>query len=95
MGDFCPIVLVLACLKDYGRENVPMCSWRTPKLAGLIDGSPQMEALTLDGDKDFIEVPYVAESSLFPMQSSAVGRSEFLTPIPNSLVRNNVASLSK
>lgn len=30
----------------------------------LIDGSPQIEALTLDGDEGFIDVPDVAESSL-------------------------------
>ena len=34
MGDFCPIVLVLACSMDYGREDVPMCSRITPKLVG-------------------------------------------------------------
>jgi len=30
----------------------------------LIDGSPQIEALTLDGVEEFIDVPDVAESSL-------------------------------
>ena len=103
MGDFSPVVLVLACSMDHGREDIPMCSRITPKLVGdqlprclslmlqgstkealsgstistlgnqnidhvsiLIDGPPKIEALTLDGDEEFIDVPDVTESSLFP-----------------------------
>ena len=130
MGDFCPIVFVLACSMDHGREDVPMCSRITPKLVGdqlpgclslmfqgptkealsgstistlgnqnidhvsiLIDGSPKIEALTLDGDEEFIDVPDVAESSLFPTQSSGVGRSEFLTPVSDRFVGDKDSSL--
>ena len=130
MGDFCPIVFVLACSMDHGREDVPMCSRITPKLVGdqlpgclslmfqgltkeafsgstisafgdqnidhvsiLIDGPPQIEALTLDGDEEFIDVPDVAESSPFPTQSSGVGRSEFLTPVSNRLIGDKDSSL--
>ena len=32
----------------------------------LIDGSPQIEVLTLDGDEEFIDVPDVAEPPLLP-----------------------------
>ncbi len=117
MGDFCPIVFVLACSMDHGREDVPMCSRITPKLVGdqlpgclslmfqgptkeafsgstistlgdqnidhlsiLIDGPPKIAALTLDGDEKFIDVPDVAQSSLFSPQSSGIGRSEVPTP---------------
>ncbi len=59
----------------------------------LIDGSPQIEALTLEGDKEFIDVPDVAESSLFPTQSSGVGRSEFLTPLSDRFVGDKDSSL--
>ncbi len=130
MGDFCPIVFVLACSMDQGREDVPMCSRITPKLVGdqlpgglslmfqgptkeafsgstisplgnqnidhvsmLIDGPPKIEALTLDGDEGFIEVPDVAQSSLFSKQSSGVGRSEFLTPVSDRFVRDKDSSL--
>ena len=55
--------------------------------------SPQIEALTLDGDEEFIEVPDVAESSLFPTQSAGVGRSEFLTPVSDRLVEDKDSSL--
>ncbi len=47
----------------------------------LIDGSPKIAALTLDGDEEFIDVPDVAESALFPTQSAGIGRSGFLTPV--------------
>ena len=94
MGDFGPIVFVLACSMDHGREDVPMCSRITSQFVGdqlrgcssllfqglteeafsgstisalgnqnidhvsiLIDGSPEIEALTLDGDEEFIDVP--------------------------------------
>jgi len=61
----------------------------------LIDGSPQIEALTLEGDKEFIDVPDVAESSLFPTQSSGVGRSEFLTPLSDRFVGDKDSSLCR
>ncbi len=103
MGDFCPIVFVLVCSMDHGREDVPMCSRITPKLVGdqlpgclslmfqgptkeafngstistlgnqninhvsiLIDGPPKIEALTLDGDEEFIDVPDIPQLALFP-----------------------------
>ncbi len=59
----------------------------------LIDGSPQIAALTLDGDEEFIDVPDVAESSLFPTQSSGVGRSEFLTPVSDRFIGDKDSSL--
>jgi hypothetical protein len=132
MGDFSPIVFVLACSMDHGREDVPMCSRITPKLVGdqlpgclslmfqgstkealsgspsptladwnidhvsiLIDGPPKIEALTLDGDEEFIDVPDVAESSLFPTQSSGVGRSEFLTPVSDRFIGDKDSSLGE
>ena len=61
----------------------------------LIDGSLEIEPLTLDSAEEFIDVPDVAESSLFPTQSSGVGRSEFLTPVSDRFVGDNDASLCK
>jgi len=130
MRDFCPIVFVLACSMDHGREDAPMCSGITPKLVGdqlpgclslmfqgptkeafggstistfgnqhiyhvsiLIDGPPQIAALTLDGDEEFIDVPNVAEPPLLPPQISSIGRTEFLTPVSDRFIRNNDSSL--
>ena len=61
----------------------------------LIDGPPKIEALTLNGDEEFIDVPDVTESSLFPTQSSGVGRSEFLTPVSDPFVGDKYSSLCK
>ena len=61
----------------------------------LIDGPPKIEALTLDGDEEFIDVPDVAESSLSPTQSSGVGRSEFLAPVSDRFVGDKDSSLCK
>jgi len=132
MGDFSPIVFILACSMDHGREDVPMCSQITPKLVDnqlpgclslmfqgstkeafsgstistlgnqnidhvsiLIDGPPKIEALSLEGDEEFIDVPDVAESSPFPTQSSGVGRSEFLTPVSDRFIGDKDSSLCK
>ena len=132
MGDFSPIVFVLACSMDHGREDVPMCSWITPKLVGdqlprclslmfqdstkeafsgstistlgnqnidhvpiLIDCSPQVVALASDLYEQFIDVPDVAEPSLFSAQRSGVGRSEFLTPVSDRFVGDKDSSLCK
>jgi len=59
----------------------------------LIDGPPKIEALTTDGDEEFIDVPDIAESSLFPTQSSGVGGSEFLTPVSDRFVGDKDSSL--
>ena len=73
-------------ISAFGDQNIDHVSI-------LIDGPPQIEALTLDGDEEFIDVPDVAESSLFPTQSSGVGRSEFLTPIADRFVGDENPSL--
>ena len=43
-------------ISAFGDQNIDHVSI-------LIDGPPQIEALTLDGDEEFIDVPDVAESS--------------------------------
>ncbi len=50
---------------------------------------------TLDGDEEFIDVPDVTQSSLFPTQSSGVGRSEFLTPVSDCFVGDDDSSLGE
>ena len=59
----------------------------------LIDGAPKIEALTTDGDEEFIDVPDVAESALFPTQSSGVGGTEFLTPVSDRFIGDKDSSL--
>ncbi len=59
-----------SAISTLGNQNIDHVSI-------LIDGTPKIEALTLDGDEEFIDVPDVAESSLFPTQSSGVGGPNF------------------
>ena len=75
----------ISTLGDQNIDHVPI----------LIDGSPQIEMLTLDSDEEFIDVPDVAEPPLLSSQISSIGRTELQTPIPNCLVGNDDASLSK
>ena len=76
-----------------GSTNSTLGNQNIDHVSILIDGPPKIEALTLDGDEEFIDVPDVAESSLFPTQSSGVGRSEFLTPVSDRFVGDKDASL--
>ena len=62
------------------------------RIAVLIHGSPQVVALTLDRDEEFIQVPGVAQTTL---QGSSVSRAEFATPLPNRLVGDNDTALSQ
>ena len=61
----------------------------------LIDGSPKIAALTLDGDEEFIHVPDIAQSSLFSTQYSGIGRSELPTPVSDRFVGDKDSSLCK
>jgi len=75
-----------SAISTLGNQNIDHVSI-------LIDGTPKIEALTLDGDEEFIDVPDVAESSLFPTESSGVRRSEFLTPVSDRFVGDKDSSL--
>ena len=65
------------------------------RIAVLIHSSPQVVALTLDRDEEFIQVPGVAQTTLPSFQGSSVSRAEFATPLPNRLVGDNDTALSR
>ena len=77
-----------ATISALGDQNIDYVSI-------LIDGSPQIEVLALDGDEEFIDMPEIAEPTLFLPQLACIGRTKLQTPIPNCLLRNKDASLSK
>ena len=59
----------------------------------LINGPPKIAALTLDGDEEFIHLPDLAQSALFPPQFSCVAGSKLPTPVSDCFVGDQDSSL--
>ena len=56
----------------------------------LIHGPPQILLLAVDSDEEFVQIPDITElASLFLLETPGIVGSEFPTPAPNGLVRNN------
>ncbi len=71
-------------------------------VAILIDGTPEILPLSLDGDEDLVQVPCVSQATLVALQSTSVFRHELDAPksdgfIGNrdSAVREQVLNVSK
>ena len=60
-----------------GSAISPLGDQNIDHVSILIDNSPQVVMLTSDFDDEFIDVPDVAESSLFPTQFAGIVRAEF------------------
>jgi hypothetical protein len=58
----------------------------------LIHCPPQIVTLASDGDKYFIDVPDVAEPSLFPAQRSSIGRSKLDAPAEAVKMRIDISA---
>ena len=61
----------------------------------LIDGAPEIISNAIDRDENLIHKPHVAQSPLSFAKLTRVLRSEFKTPLPDRLIRNNKAALSQ
>ena len=61
----------------------------------LIHGAPEILALPVDRDEDFVQVPCVAETALTAFQSAGVLCSEFDRPLSDRFIRNVHATLSE
>ena len=57
----------------------------------LVDRTPQLLALTVDRDEDFVQEPRIAESTLTSLQLPSVVWAEFPAPLPNGFVRHDDA----
>jgi hypothetical protein len=56
------------------------------QVAVLIHGTPEILLLAVDSNKNFVQVPHIAEAALTPLQFSGIVRTELLTPEPNRLI---------
>jgi hypothetical protein len=68
--------LTVSALGDQNIDNVSI----------LIHRPPQVVALASGCNKNFIALPDVPQSSLFPAQRSSIGRSKLDGPVSNCFV---------
>ena len=61
----------------------------------LIHRAPEILALTVNRDEDFVQKPRIAESALSALQPPGVVGAELPAPLPNGFVRHDEASLGK
>ena len=61
----------------------------------LVHGAPQILALTVDRDEDFVQEPRISESTLTSLQPPGVIGAELPAPLPNSFVRHDDAAFGQ
>ena len=64
-------------------------------VAVLIDGPPQILLLAIDSNEDFVQVPGFSQLTLAPLQFPNIVGTEFLTPQPNRLIRDDDSPLGE
>jgi hypothetical protein len=64
-------------------------------IAVLIDRAPEVLPLTLNRDKDFVEVPGITQATLTLFEFSSIGRSKLPTPLTNGFIRDRDASFGE
>ena len=62
-------------------------------VAILIDGTPEIVPLSLDGDEDLVQVPCVAQPALSTLEPASVFRTELDAPKPDRFVEHRDAAL--
>ena len=88
-------------LQEFSKESPR----RTPVPTGLdekvnqvtvlVHGAPQILALTVDRDEDFVQKPRISESTLTSLQPPGVIGAELPAPLPNSFVRHDDAAFGQ
>ena len=61
----------------------------------LVDRTPQILALTVNRDEDFVQEPGVSESTLASLQPPGVIGAELPAPLPNGFVRHDDAAFGQ
>ena len=57
----------------------------------LVHGAPEILAVTVDRDEDFVQKPRIAESALAALQPPGVLGAELHAPLPNGFIRHDDA----
>ena len=52
------------------------------------NGSPKILLPAVDCDEEFVQIPGIAEATLFPLKTPGILGAEFPTPSPDGFVRN-------
>ncbi len=82
--------------KPFGRALIAPTLYQNIKaIAVLIDGTPQIVALPLNGDKDFVDMPGVAYAALQFFEFSSIVGPKLLTPLTNGFIRDGDASFGE
>src|SRR3954454_4980423 len=58
-------------------------------IAVLIHRSPEIVLLSINSNKNFVQMPGVAEATLTPLQTSGIARAELLAPDSNGFIRDD------
>ena len=61
----------------------------------LVHRAPEILALTVDRDEDFVQEPCISESTLSALQPPGVVGAELPAPLPNGFVRHEDASFGQ
>ncbi len=64
-------------------------------VAVLIDRPPEVVLLAIDSNKDFVQVPAIAETALTALQISDIARTELPTPDSNGFIRDDDSALGQ
>ena len=69
--------------------------YEVDQVAVLVHGAPEILALTVDRDEDFVQEPRIAESTLSALQPPGVVGAKLPAPLSNGFVRHDDASLGQ
>jgi len=93
---FLPLALDETTEKAFSRTLISATLYENINdIAVLIDSSIQIMSLSLHGDKDFVDVPCVAQPPLSFLEFAGIIRSKLLAPLANCFVSEDDPSLGQ
>ena len=76
--------------------GAPISTWLdedVDHIAVLVDGTPEILTLALDGDEELVQVPRVTQPPFPPLQTAGIAGTELPTPVADALVGNGDSAL--